>query len=197
MSQLGYGGLIVGLTLDSMGPPIPSEVLLAVGGALAASGRFNLIVVLIIGTLAQVLGGTIAYLLGRYGGYPLLERYGKYVFISKRDLAKTHAAFERHGALYTMLGRCVPVVRGLIGYPAGIAGMKLRSFLIFTTIGSAIWTALFVTLGYTLGAHLEAVDQVLNKFSIIVVLLIVAAALWPFRAHLPRRHKPKAEGHGR
>lgn len=201
MSQMGYWGLTLGLVLDSFGVPIPSEVLLVVGGALAATGRFDTWVVFVLGTLAQVIGGLIGYLIGRYGGEPLLERYGKYVLISKRDLRRTHEAFEKYGALLAMMGRCVPVIRGLIAYPAGIAEMNFTKFLIFTTIGSAIWTAIFVYLGYVAGNNLDAINSWVHKFTIVVVVAIVAWILWHFREHIPvlrtvgegRRGRSKAE----
>lgn len=191
LSQLGYGGLTVGLVLDSFGIPIPSEVLLAVGGALAAQGRFNVWWVLVLGTVAQLVGGLVGYAIGRYGGHPFLERYGKYLFVSKKDLQKTHETFEKYGPLMTMGGRCVPVVRGLIAYPAGIAEMRLDLFILYTTIGSAVWTVLFVWLGYTLGDHLEVVNAWLHEFSLLVVVLIVAAVIWHFRGALRRRGRRK------
>jgi membrane protein DedA with SNARE-associated domain len=186
MSTLGYAGMAVGLVLDSFGIPIPSEVLLAIGGGLAASGRFNVWAVFIIGTLAQLVGGLIGYAIGKYGGLPILERYGKYVLISKRDLDKTHIAFEKYGALLTMTGRCVPVVRGLIAYPAGIAGMRLDKFIIYTTIGSAVWTALFVWIGYTLGDNFAEIEGLLSQLSVLIVLGVLAAVVWHFREPLAR-----------
>ena len=189
ISSLGYWGLSAGLVLDSFGVPIPSEVLLAVAGALAATGRFNVWVVLVLGTVAQLIGGLIGYYLGRYGGYPLLDRYGKYVFISKRDLRRTHEAFEKYGPWMTMGGRCLPVVRGLIAYPAGIARMRLGEFILYTTIGSAVWTVLFVWLGYVLGDHLEVVNGWLHQFSLIIVMGIVLTVGWHFRHHLRDLHQ--------
>jgi membrane protein DedA with SNARE-associated domain len=185
MSTLGYWGMTAGLVLDSFGIPIPSEVLLMVGGALAASGRFNPWVVFVLGTLAQVVGGLIGYLIGRYGGEPLLEKYGKYVLISHNDLQRTHRAFEKYGSWMTAIGRCVPFIRGLIAYPAGVAEMKLSRFLLYTTIGSAIWTALFVWLGIVLGSHLEVVEVWMEKLTVIILVLIVAWVIWHVREHLP------------
>lgn len=196
---LGYGGLAAGLVIDSFGIPIPSEVLLLLGGALAASGRFNLWAVFVIGVVAQVIGGLIGYAIGKYGGLPLLERYGKYILVSKKDLAKTHAAFEKYGAWMTMIGRCVPVIRGLIGYPAGIAGMRLDLFIIYTAVGSAVWSALFVTIGYTIGGNLSAVSGWMNKFSLVVVVLVAGAIAWHFREIIQTfgRRKGKSADSGR
>lgn len=191
LSELGYMGLTVGLILDSFGMPLPSEVILAFGGALAAQGRFNVWIVIILGTIAQVIGGLIGYVIGRYGGQPFLERYGKYVLISKRDLRKTHEAFEKYGPLLAMGGRCVPVVRGLIGYPAGIAEMRVSLFIIYTTLGSAVWTVIFVWLGYALGENISVMNKWLHEFSILIVIAIVAAVLWHFREPLRELVKGK------
>ena len=192
LSELGYTGMGVGLVLDSFGIPIPSEVLLAVGGALAASGRFELWIVFVIGVVAQVVGGLIGYWIGRYGGLPFLERYGKYVLISKRDLARTHDAFEKYGPWLTMGGRCLPVIRGLIAYPAGIAGMRLDKFILCTTIGSTIWTALFVWIGYALGDNFHIIDPYIHEFTYIIIGVVALAIIWHFREPLMKLWRPKS-----
>lgn len=186
LSQLGYGGLTIGLVLDSFGIPIPSEVLLMVGGALAAVGRFNPWAVFVLGVAGQVAGGLISYGIGRYGGYPLLERYGKYVLISDRDLRRAHEAFEQYGTWMSMLGRCVPVIRGVIGYPAGVARMNVGKFVIFTALGSAVWTGIFVYLGYVLGNHLEVVNQWVQPLSLLAMVGIVGLVAWHLREHWPK-----------
>ncbi len=188
ISQLGYGGLGLGLFIDSFGIPIPSEVLIPLATVLGIEGRFNVWAVFAIGTGAQVAGGLVGYYIGRYGGEPILERYGKYVLISKRDLQRTRRVFDQYGAWMTMAGRCLPVVRGLIAYPAGIAEMRLDKFLLFTTIGSAVWTALLMVLGAVLQDHLELIDQIGTKFSVVIIILILAFAAWHFR-HLWWRRK--------
>jgi membrane protein DedA with SNARE-associated domain len=189
MSTLGYTGMAVGLILDSFGIPIPSEVLLAIGGALAASGRFNIWAVFIIGVAAQLIGGLIGYAIGKYGGRPILERYGKYVLISSSDLDKTHVAFEKYGAVLTMVGRCVPLIRGLIAYPAGIAGMPLKKFMLYTTIGSAVWTALFVWIGFTIGENLAFIEPWIHELTLVIVLLVIAGVAWHLRHPLMKLWK--------
>lgn len=181
ISQLGYGGLGLGLVLDSFGVPIPSEVLIPLATVLALEGRFNVWWIFVLGTAAQVLGGLVSYLVGRYGGEPILERYGKYILVSRQDLAKTHRAFERYGVWMTMAGRCLPVIRGLIGYPAGIAEMRVGTFLVFTALGSAVWTGFLMVLGAVLRHNLEVIDAVGSKFSLLVMGLLVLAVAWHFR----------------
>ena len=191
LSTLGYTGMAVGLVLDSFGIPIPSEVLLAIGGALAASGRFNVWLVFIIGVAAQLTGGLIGYVIGKYGGLPFLRRYGKYVLISQEDLTKTHLAFEKYGAWMTMIGRCIPLIRGLIAYPAGIAGMPMKKFLLYTTIGSAVWSAIFVWIGFTVGDNLEFIRPWLHELTLAVVILAIAGVAWHLRRPLKKLWKGK------
>jgi membrane protein DedA with SNARE-associated domain len=167
---------------------------LAVGGALAATGRFELWIVFVLGVSAQLVGGLVGYAIGRYGGLPFLQKYGKYVFISQKDLQKTHDAFVKYGIWMTMAGRCIPVIRGLIAYPAGIARMRLDTFIIFTTLGSALWTAIFVALGYYLGDNLGIINEYLHELSILIVILMLAGIVWHFRKHLKKlKRKPSGK----
>ncbi len=184
ISALGYAGMAVGLILDSFGIPIPSEILLAVGGMLAARGTMSWPVVLVFGTLAQLVGGMVGYGIGRYGGYPFLAKYGKYFLISQKDLAKTQVAFDKYGPLLTMAGRCLPVIRGLVAYPAGIAQMKVGSFVLYSLIGSFVWSSLWVWLGYTVGEHFEAISHRMNQVAVVLIVLIILYVLWHVRERL-------------
>ncbi len=188
ISALGYGGLAVGLIVDSAGVPIPSEVLIPLAGALAAEGRFSLILVILIGTVAQTFGAILAYWLGKGAGLELVKRYGKYVFFSHHELEKTHALFERYGTGLTLLGRCIPGVRTYIGFPAGIAGMRFDVFAIASLVGSFVWTVILALLGYYAAAHLDVIDQVLNRFGIVMLVLLVGAFVF-YVKHKQKRRK--------
>ena len=186
ISTLGYAGLAAGLFIDSFGIPIPSEVLVPLATAQVADGSFSLIGIFFVAVVAQTLGGLAGYYIGRYAGQPFLERYGKYVLISHEDLIKTHTAFERYGKLLTLVGRCVPVIRGLIAYPAGIARMPVRTFLLYTALGSAVWTIILMFLGYILGKHLDLIDRYSHPLSYVIILLLVVGALWHVRQPIKR-----------
>jgi membrane protein DedA with SNARE-associated domain len=189
ISSLGYVGLAVGLIVDSAGVPIPSEVLIPLAGVLARQGRFTFVAVFIIGTLAQTLGAILAYWAGATEGLVLAEKYGKYVLFSKKELNKTHQAFEKYGAWLAFFGRCVPVIRTYIGFPAGVARMNFPVFVIASLAGSAAWTLLLGWAGYALGSaeRLHQFDAVLHKFSLLIVGLIIIAAIWYVKKHLPVR----------
>ena len=189
ISSLGYGGLFVGLFIDSFGVPIPSEVLVPLATALVGSGKFSLVGVFVVSTIAQTLGGLAGYAIGRYAGEPFLIKYGKYVFISHHDLARTHAAFQKYGKTLTLMGRCLPVIRGLIAYPAGVAEMNVWTFISFTAIGSAIWTAVLMYLGHLLGGHLDLIEKYGQQLTYVILALIVLAIGWHLRHVLGRRKR--------
>jgi membrane protein DedA with SNARE-associated domain len=193
ISNLGYAGLFIGLFIDSFGVPIPSEVLVPLATALALQGRFTLVMVFVISVIAQVLGGLTGYYIGRYAGEPFLEQYGKYFLISRRDLKRTHVAFAKYGRWLVMFGRCIPVIRGFIAYPAGIAEMRVSTFVVFTAIGSAAWTLILMALGLLLQNNLELIDSLGKKFSIVIVLVIIVYLIWHFWHILRPEHVIKDE----
>lgn len=178
MAAFGYGGLGLTLFIDSFGIPIPSEVVLPLAGALVHEGRMSLAVVLLVAVVAQTLGGFAGYLIGRYGGVPVIERYGRYFLISRGDLEYTRRTFARFGKWLVLVGRCLPVIRGLVGYPAGIAEMNEAVFLVFTALGSLIWSLFLIWSGFILGGKAEQVDHIFNRFSIVIIIAIVAAIGW-------------------
>ena len=175
ISSLGYSGLFLGLFLDSFGIPIPSEVLVPLATALALQGRFALAGVFAVGVLAQVTGGLAGYYIGRYAGEPFLEKYGRWL---------------------VMVGRCIPIIRGFIAYPAGIAEMPVPTFIVYTAIGSAFWTLMLMGLGVLLQNNLELIDAGGKKFSLAIIALLFVYVVWHIW-HVTRppkaRHDPKDE----
>ncbi|HSX48367.1 MAG TPA: DedA family protein [Candidatus Nanoarchaeia archaeon] len=185
----GYGGLSVGLIVDSAGVPVPSEVLLPLAGALVRQGRFNMAAVIAVGTIAQSVGAFLAYWIGRKGGLPLIHRYGKYVFFSEHELAITQKWFARYGSRLTLVGRCLPVIRTYIGYPAGVAKMPVGGFITATLVGSLGWTTILTLLGYELAGQLDAIHHTLDRFSLVVVALLVVGAIWYVSRHRKQASK--------
>lgn len=185
ISSLGYGGLALGLVVDSAGVPIPSEVLLPISGALVNTGRFDYTAVIIIGTLAQTAGAILAYWLGATGGLALAERYGKYVFFSHRELAITQRWFDRYGQWLTLAGRCLPVIRTYIGFPAGLAKMHFGKFLAASFFGSLVWTVFLTQLGVKLGTpdRLHAMDEIFRRFNIAIAILLLIGVFWYVKRH--------------
>lgn len=195
IATLGYAGLAVGLIVDSAGVPIPSEILIPFAGVLARQGRMDIMAVVAIGALAQTAGAVLAYYLGASGGLALAHKYGKYVFFSERELAITHRWFERHGAWLTLFGRCIPVIRTYIGFPAGVAKMPFGRFLIASFAGSTIWTIFLAYLGYQAGDRIHEIEAVFKRFNIAIIGLLAIAAIWYVKRHLKKGSGATKDNH--
>ena len=174
LQHFGYAGLALGLIISTMGL-FSSEVVLLLGGAAVRQGSMNLVAVVVIAVVAQVVGGLISYSIGRYGGVPLIERYGRYVLLSKHDLDRAHRWFGRHGRTATLFGYCLPFIRGYVGYAAGIAEQARATFMASAFVGSLIWSAVTLSLGYYLASHLNAIEKVIQPVSYLLALAVVAA----------------------
>ncbi|MGI5940156.1 MAG: DedA family protein [Thermoleophilia bacterium] len=184
-----HGLLIIFLTMtaESACIPIPSEIVVPYGGFLAAQGHTELWLVIVVSTLANLLGSGIAYVVGRYGGRALFLKYGRYVLISSRHLDKADRWFERRGELTVFFTRMMPGVRTFISLPAGIARMKVWKFLLYSLIGSIPWNGAMAYLGWAAGraagedpwGNLQAQFSRYNHiFYIVLAVIVVALVAW-------------------
>ncbi len=187
IAALGYTGVFLLMLLESTAVPIPAEVVMPFAGFLAVSGRFNLWIVILVAGLGSVAGTLLSYALGRYGGEPLLHRYGRYLLLETEDLRRTERWFARRGDTTVFFARFIPVVRHLIGIPAGIGKMRLRTLCIYTFLGASIWNGFLAGLGYFLGQHWGEVRQYSEPFSYAVAALLVIGLIWSLGHHLRRR----------
>lgn len=175
-----YGNIAVFLlmTLESACIPIPSEVVMPLAGYHAYSAHQSLIVPVIISTLANVVGGLIAYAVGRAGGRPLIHRYGRYILLSDRHLERAEQWFAKRGEVTVFITRLLPALRTFISLPAGIAKMRVWRFILYTVLGSVIWNFALTDAGYQLGVHWEAASQYTKPLTYVGALLLVAAVVW-------------------
>ena len=156
VESLGPVGVGLLVAAENLFPPIPSEVILPVAGYVAGQGKMNLFAAIIGATVGSVLGALALYALGAGLGRERLRRWAaRMPLVDVEDLDKAEAWFARRGGKAVLFGRCVPVVRSLISIPAGVARMPLRTFLLYTLIGSLVWNSIFVVAGYQLGARWE------------------------------------------
>lgn len=183
----GYSGVALLMALESAAIPLPSEVIMPFAGFLVSEGRFGLLNVALAGAVGSVLGSWLTYWLGRYGGRPLVEKYGKYILISHHDLNLADKFFARYGAWATFFGRILPGVRTYISIPAGISRTKFWPFTIATFIGSLIWSYLLAFIGLKLGQNWELLRPYFRKFDIIIILIILLGLAWWIRRHLKNR----------
>lgn len=173
IEQIGYAGVFIILVLDNCGLPIPSEAVLALAGSVARSGQFQLLAVIVIGTVAQTIGTYLAYLIGHYGGEPVIKKYGKYLLISHHDYLKAHAWFEKRGERFILASRLIPVIRTYVGFVAGAFGMNRRKFIIDSFIGSLLWSILWIGLGFALGDSWRHYYEYMHYVDYIVIAGVV------------------------
>ncbi|MGC5329958.1 DedA family protein [Micromonospora sp. DT62] len=185
----GAVGVALLVALESIIPPIPSEIVLAMAGYLASEGRFNVILVGLAATAGSLGGALVLYWLGAAAGEDRLKRWlDRLPLVDRDDLEKADRWFERHGRWAVLFGRMMPVVRSLISIPAGANRMPLPEFIVFTTLGSGIWNALFVGLGYALGSRWQQIEQYSKWFDYgIIAVFVVMIAWWVIKKTRRRR----------
>jgi membrane protein DedA with SNARE-associated domain len=173
--DLGYPGLFLLIVLESTMVPVPSLLVMPFAGFLASRGDFSLPVILAINAAAALTGSLLSYALGRFGGKPLLLKYGKFVFVRAKDIEKTEEYFAKHGGKTIFIGRFLPVVRHLISIPAGIARMPLPAFGALTVAGASIWGGGLMVVGYWLRENWETVEHKFKRFDLMIAGLVVIA----------------------
>jgi membrane protein DedA with SNARE-associated domain len=168
LATWGYLAVFVLSFISSMGLPVGAEVAIIYGGVLASGQvphephHLNIGAVIVVAALAEVLGSLAGYLIGYFGGRPLVDRAGKYVLLTHRDLDRAEAWFTRRGEPVVLFGRFVPLLRSFVSFAAGLGEMAIAKFILFTVVGCVVWCAALTTAGYELGSSYR---HVLNGFS--------------------------------
>ena len=193
VAQHGYLALIVLSIIESACAPIPSEVTFGFAGALctvALGKHMSLPLVIAIGSVGSLVGSMIAYEVGRTAGRTIVDRWGKYILLTHKDLDRAEGWFEKYGAASVLVGRVLPVVRSAISVPAGLAEMKRGRFAVLTLIGSAAWVSLLASLGYVAGENWHKVSKDFHaaQTPILVVLVLLIAWFFWHRIRTVRRH---------
>ena len=182
----GYVAIFALSFISSMGLPVGSEVAIIYGGVLASGQivnephHLNLLVVILVATLAEVLGSLVGYVIGYYGGRPLVDRLGKYVLLTHKDLDRAEAWFARRGEPVVLFGRFIPLLRSFVSFAAGLGEMAMGKFLLFTVIGCTIWCAALSSIGYALGSSYQHVLKAFSYAGYVVAVLFVIAVVGLF-----------------
>jgi membrane protein DedA with SNARE-associated domain len=184
----GYLAIFVLCVAQSCCIPTSSELTLGLGGALAASGRLNLAGVIAVGAAGETIGAFIAWAVGRTGGRTLIERYGRFVLVTRTDLDRAEAWYGRHERSGVFVGRLLPVIRSFVALVAGIAEVPLLPFGVFTLLGSVVWDGAMAGIGYGVGSNWHKVvhafsdaGYVLAVVAVVLIALAVAHRLRSFR----------------
>ncbi|HLF70297.1 MAG TPA: DedA family protein [Actinomycetota bacterium] len=178
----GYAAIFFLMLLESAAIPVPSEITMPVAGLLAQAGRFNFVLVAMLGTLGNLVGSWIAYGMGRYGGRALLIRYGRFVMVKPHDIERADAWFERYGGRAVFWSRLVPVVRTFISVPAGVARMPLVRFSLLTFVGCLPWSFALTYVGFALGERWKDLLPYADAITYVIAGgLLLLIAIWFYR----------------
>ena len=187
ISTLGYGGIVLLMAIESACIPLPSEVIMPFSGYLVYKGQFSLWLVAVAGAFGCVVGSLVAYWVGMYGGRPLIEKYGRYVLISRHDVDIADRWFDRFGEVIVFASRLLPVIRTFIAFPAGVARMDLKKFVIYTFAGSLPWCLGLAYAGQKLGEQWDrnpTLKSLFHRFDFVIGILVVLAAAWWIWRHV-------------
>ncbi len=182
IEQTGYVGVAFLMFLETVFPPVPSEVIMPIAGVTAASGRMTLLGVIASGTFGAMAGNFFWYLVARWIGLkrfrPFIEKRGRWLTLDWYEVEKVQRMFGRFGPVLVGVGRMMPTIRSVISIPAGLVHMRLAKFLIWSTVGTAGWSALLAIAGYLLKQQFGEVETVLGPLSSAVIGLIILGYVW-------------------
>ncbi|MEP0869489.1 DedA family protein [Trichocoleus desertorum AS-A10] len=191
MNSLGYVGIGLLMFLENLFPPIPSELIMPLAGFTVYQGKMQFFYAVLAGVLGTVLGALPWYYAGKLLGEErlkaLADRYGKWLSISSKDIDRADEWFDRYNAKAVFFCRLVPGVRTLISLPAGISGMPMVPFLIYSTLGTTLWVSLLTYAGYALGQNYHVVDKYIGPLSKVVLCILIAAfIIWVVKKNWKR-----------
>jgi membrane protein DedA with SNARE-associated domain len=187
ISMMGLPGIVLLMAIESACIPLPSEVIMPFSGYLVFLGKYSLWSVGLAGAIGCVVGSVPAYYLGMYGGRPLIEKYGKYILMSRHDLDMADRWFERHGEATVFFARLLPVIRTFIAFPAGVARMEMKRFIAYTFAGSLPWCLGLAYIGMVMGERWPVLREYFHKFDLLIGAAIAAGIVWYVRRHLKHR----------
>jgi len=178
----GYFGIFLLMVVENVFPPIPSEVIMGLGGMAVASGQMEVVPLMIAGTAGTVAGNYVWYAIGRRFGYrglrPWVDRYGRWLTVDWEDVERLHAFFMRHGEWIVFVFRFMPTFRTMVSLPAGMTCMPRWRFLLWTSAGSAIWNAFLTWGGWYLGANFHELDRFIGPAAVVIMVGVVLVYLW-------------------
>jgi len=192
IEQSGYLGVGFLMFLETIFPPIPSEVIMPVAGVAAAQGKLGIIPVIASGTAGAMLGNMVWYLAARALGIhrlkPVIDNYGRWLTISWPEIERAQRWVAAHGMAFVFFGRLVPTIRSLVSVPAGLLRLRFKTFFIASLLGTAVWTALLAGAGYKLQENVSEVGRMIGPASNAILIVLAAGYLWRLWTH---RHQGK------
>ena len=183
LDQFGYLAVLGLVFIEDFGVPVPGETALILGSVYAGTGRLNIVLVALFGFCAAVAGDNVGFAIGHFGGRRVAERYGRYVFLTPERLDRATGFFERHGGKIVVVARFVEGLRQLNGIIAGTSGMRWPRFLVFNSIGAALWVGVWASVGYLSGSHIDTIYNDATRYDAYVGIVVGALLI----AYVARR----------
>src|ERR1700735_4381484 len=193
LNQYGYLAVFGLVLIEDFGVPVPGETVLILGAVYAGTGRLSIVLVALLGFLGAMLGDNIGFAIGHFGGRRLIERYGRYVFLTPERFDQASRFFDRHGGKIIVVARFVEGLRQANGIIAGTSGMRWRRFLIFNAIGAVLWVGLWASVGDLAGNHVGAIYHDITHYALYVLIALVVVILGLVLRHVRRRRDKRAQ----
>lgn len=193
ISAMGYWGVVLLMGIESMCIPLPSEIIMPFAGYLVSRGEMNLWGVGLAGAIGCVVGSIPAYWAGQYGGRPFIEKYGKYILLSRHDLDIADRLFAKYGEIIVFVSRLLPAIRTFIAFPAGVARMNMPKFIIYTFAGSFPWCLGLAYVGQKLGEQWDkdpTLKSWFHRFDFVIGIVGVLAVGWWIWRHIKHSRLP-------
>ena len=193
ISAMGYWGVVLLMGIESMCIPLPSEIIMPFAGYLVSRGEMNLLGVGLAGAIGCVVGSMPAYWAGQYGGRPFIERYGKYILLSRHDLDMADRWFAKYGEIIVFVSRLLPAIRTFIAFPAGVARMNIPKFIVYTFAGSFPWCLGLAYVGQKLGEKWDkdpTLKSWFHRFDFVIGIVGVLAVSWWVWRHIKHSRVP-------
>lgn len=187
ISAMGYSGIVLLMAIESACIPLPSEIIMPFSGYLVSRGEMTLWGVSVAGAFGCVVGSLVAYWAGMYGGRPFIEKYGRYILLSRHDLDIADRWFAKYGEIIVFVSRLLPAIRTFIAFPAGVAKMNLTRFCVYTFAGSLPWCLGLAYVGQKLGEQWDKDDTLktwFHRFDFVIGIVGVLAVGWWIWRHI-------------
>ena len=178
IDSMGYGGIFLLTGISSAGIPLPSEIILPFSGALAEKGHFHILGIAIFGAFGSLCGTFVLYLIGKHFGRAFFIRYGKYLFVSHKELSLAESFFQKYGWLAVFLGQLLPLIRTYIAFPAGMGKVNIAVVATYSFSGSFIWSLSLASLGFKLGENWKRIEPYFREFDYLVLIAVLFSLLF-------------------
>lgn len=192
ISFTGYVGVMILMILESMIAPVPSEAVMPFAGFLITEGQFSFAGVAVASTSGSIIGSTVSYYLGLYGGKPVVKKFGKYLLLDEHHLEITEKFFGKYGDITVFISRFIPIVRHLISIPAGVGKMNFTKFLIYTSVGATLWNMFLAYVGFVMRNNWDKLHHYNKYFDVpVLIVLIGGFSFFVYKSLKKKERKPE------